>query len=250
LIEEKRKTGVFLTVLGFGQGNLKDAKMEQLADHGNGNYAYIDNLLEARKTLVHELGGTLFTVAKDVKIQVEFNPAHVRAYRLIGYENRLLAAEDFSDDTKDAGEIGSGHSVTALYEIIPVGVETDVTVRIPDSLRYQRGRPRSDSEAGPELLFVKVRYKQPDGERSRLLTHPVLDAPSRAATTDFQFQTAVAEFGLLLRQSEHRGAASLRHVIGVARGAVGTDPDGYRAEFVRLAQAAQSLGLAQADAPR
>jgi Ca-activated chloride channel family protein len=250
LIEEKRKTGVFLTVLGFGQGNLKDAKMEQLADHGNGNYAYIDNLLEARKTLVHELGGTLFTVAKDVKIQVEFNPAHVRAYRLIGYENRLLAAEDFSDDTKDAGEIGSGHSVTALYEIIPVGVETDVTVRIPDSLRYQRGRPRSDSEAGPELLFVKVRYKQPDGERSRLLTHPVLDAPSRAATTDFQFQTAVAEFGLLLRQSEHRGAASLRHVIEVARGAVGTDPDGYRAEFVRLAQAAQSLGLAQADAPR
>jgi Ca-activated chloride channel family protein len=250
LIEEKRKTGVFLTVLGFGQGNLKDAKMEQLADHGNGNYAYIDNLLEARKTLVHELGGTLFTVAKDVKIQVEFNPAHVRAYRLIGYENRLLAAEDFADDTKDAGEIGSGHSVTALYEIIPVGVETDVTVRTPDSLRYQRGRPRSDTEAGPELLFVKVRYKQPDGERSRLLTHAVLDTPSRAATADFQFQTAVAEFGLLLRQSEHRGAASLRHVIEVARGAVGTDPDGYRAEFVRLAQAAQSLGLAQADPPR
>jgi Ca-activated chloride channel family protein len=250
LIEEKRKTGVFLTVLGFGQGNLKDAKMEQLADHGNGNYAYIDNLLEARKTLVHELGGTLFTVAKDVKIQVEFNPAHVRAYRLIGYENRLLANEDFADDTKDAGEIGSGHSVTALYEIIPVGVETDVTVRTPDSLRYQRGRPRSDTEAGPELLFVKVRYKQPDGERSRLLTHAVLDAPGRAATADFQFQAAVAEFGLLLRQSEHRGAASLRHVIEVARGAVGTDSDGYRAEFVRLAQAAQSLGLAQADAPR
>ena len=250
LIEEKRRTGVFLTVLGFGQGNLKDAKMEQLADHGNGNYAYIDNLLEARKTLVHELGGTLFTVAKDVKIQVEFNPAHVRAYRLIGYENRLLAAEDFADDTKDAGEIGSGHSVTALYEIIPVGVETDVTIRTPDSLRYQRGRVRPDSEGGPELLFVKVRYKQPDGERSRLLTHAVLDAPSRVATADFQFQTAVAEFGLLLRHSEHRGAASLRHVIEVARGAVGADPDGYRAEFVRLAQAAQSLGLAQADAPR
>ncbi len=250
LIEEKRTTGVFLTVLGFGQGNLKDAKMEQLADHGNGNYAYIDNLLEARKTLVHELGGTLYTVAKDVKIQVEFNPAHVRAYRLIGYENRLLAAEDFADDKKDAGEIGSGHSVTALYEIIPVGVETDVTVRIPDSLRYQRGRARPDTEGGPELLFVKVRYKQPDGERSRLLTHAVLDAPSRAATADFQFQTAVAEFGLLLRQSEHRGTANFRHVIEVARGAVGSDPDGYRAEFVRLAQAAQSLGLAQADAPR
>ncbi len=250
LIEEKRTTGVFLTVLGFGQGNLKDAKMEQLADHGNGNYAYIDNLLEARKTLVHELGGTLYTVAKDVKIQVEFNPAHVRAYRLIGYENRLLAAEDFADDKKDAGEIGSGHSVTALYEIIPVGVETDVTVRIPDSLRYQRGRARPDTEGGPELLFVKVRYKQPDGERSRLLTHAVLDAPSRAATADFQFQTAVAEFGLLLRQSEHRGTANFRQVIEIARGAVGADPDGYRAEFVRLAQAAQSLGLAQADAPR
>ena len=250
LIEEKRTTGVFLTVLGFGQGNLKDAKMEQLADHGNGNYAYIDNLLEARKTLVHELGGTLYTVAKDVKIQVEFNPAHVRAYRLIGYENRLLAAEDFADDKKDAGEIGSGHSVTALYEIIPVGVETDVTVRIPDSLRYQRGRARPDTEGGPELLFVKVRYKQPDGERSRLLTHAVLDAPSRVATADFQFQAAVAEFGLLLRQSEHRGTANFRHVIEVARGAVGADPDGYRAEFVRLAQAAQSLGLARADAPR
>jgi Ca-activated chloride channel family protein len=250
LIEEKRRTGVFLTVLGFGQGNLKDAKMEQLADHGNGNYAYIDNLLEARKTLVHELGGTLFTVAKDVKIQVEFNPAHVRAYRLIGYENRLLAAEDFADDTKDAGEIGSGHSVTALYEIIPVGVETDVTVRTPDSLRYQPVRPRPDATSGPELLFVKLRYKQPDGERSRLLTHAVLDASGRAASADFQFQTAVAEFGLLLRHSEHRGAASLRRVIEVAREAVGSDPDGYRAEFVRLAQAAQSLGLAQAGAQR
>jgi Ca-activated chloride channel family protein len=191
--------------------------MEQLADHGNGNYAYIDNLLEARKTLVHELGGTLFTVAKDVKIQVEFNPAHVRAYRLIGYENRLLAAEDFADDTKDAGEIGSGHSVTALYEISPVGVETDVTVRTPDSLRYQPVRPRPDSTSGPELLFVKLRYKQPDGERSRLLTHAVLDASGRAASADFQFQTAVAEFGLLLRHSEHRGAASLRRVIEVAR---------------------------------
>ncbi len=249
LIEEKRKTGVFLTVLGFGQGNLKDAKMEQLADHGNGNYAYIDNLLEARKTLVHELGGTLFTVAKDVKIQVEFNPAHVRAYRLIGYENRLLAAEDFANDTKDAGEIGAGHSVTALYEIVPVGVQTDVTIRVPDSLRYQSVRAPSRG-GGSELGFVKVRYKQPDGDRSRLLTHAVLDAPGRAATADFQFQAAVAEFGLLLRQSEHRGGASLRHAIEVARGAVGTDPDGYRAEFVRLAQAAQSLGLAQADAPR
>jgi Ca-activated chloride channel family protein len=242
LIEEKRKTGVFLTVLGFGQGNLKDSKMEQLADHGNGNYAYIDNLLEAKKTLVHELGGTLFTVAKDVKIQVEFNPARVRAYRLIGYENRLLAAEDFADDTKDAGEIGSGHSVTALYEIIPVGVETVVTVRVPDSLRYQTDRPSRSGTGSAELLFVKLRYKAPDGDRSRLLTHPVPDAITRSPSADFRFQSAVAQFGLLLRESRFRGSASFEDVIATARGSLGPDPDGYRAEFVRLAQAAHALG--------
>ncbi|MGH7537592.1 MAG: YfbK domain-containing protein [Gemmatimonadales bacterium] len=250
LIEEKRKTGVFLTVLGFGQGNIKDSKMEQLADHGNGNYAYIDNLLEARKTLVHEMGGTLHTVAKDVKIQVEFNPARVRAYRLIGYENRLLAAEDFADDTKDAGEIGSGHSVTALYEIIPVGVETDVTVRTPDSLRYQSAHERRGAAAGPELLFVKVRYKQPDGDQSRLLTHAVPDAVTRTRSVDFRFQSAVAQFGLLLRESAFRGSASFEDVIATARASLGPDPDGYRAEFVRLAQAAQALGLARGGSPR
>src|SRR5512144_939170 len=197
LIEDKLKSGVFLTVLGFGMGNLKDSKMEQLADHGNGNYAYIDNLLAAKKTLVHEMGGTLFTVAKDVKIQVEFNPARVRAYRLIGYENRLLADEDFTDDTKDAGEMGAGHSVTALYEIVPTGVATDVTIRVPDSLRYQTVRtPRS---GGGELGFVKVRYKQPDGDRSQLLTLPVSGEPGRTPSPEFRFQTAVAEFGLLLK---------------------------------------------------
>jgi Ca-activated chloride channel family protein len=243
LIEEKRRTGVFLTVLGFGEGNLKDSKMEQLADHGNGNYAYIDNLLEAKKTLVHELGGTLYTVAKDVKIQIEFNPAHVQAYRLIGYENRLLADEDFTDDTKDAGDVGSGHSVTALYEIIPVGTETDVTVRVPDSLRYQS--TRASRERGPELVFVKVRYKNPDGERSRLLTKPVLDTAGGRPSTDLRFQGAVAEFGLLLRASAFRGGASYEDVIATARASLGDDPDGYRAEFVRLAEAAQALGLAR-----
>ena len=249
LVEDRRKTGVFLTVLGFGMGNLKDSKMEQLADHGNGNYAYIDNLLEARKTLVHELGGTLYTVAKDVKIQVEFNPARVRAYRLIGYENRLLAAEDFVDDAKDAGEMGSGHSVTALYEIVPVGVQTDVTIRVPDSLRYQTvSTPRTAT--GPELGFVKVRYKQPDGDRSRLLTHPVTTAVTRNPSADFRFQSAVAQFGLLLKGSAYRGRASFEDVIATARATTGADPDGYRTEFVRMAQAAQSLGLARSEAPR
>ncbi|MGH7548298.1 MAG: YfbK domain-containing protein [Gemmatimonadales bacterium] len=250
LIEEKRQTGVFLTVLGVGEGNLQAAKMEKLADHGNGNYAYIDNILEARKVLVHELGGTLHTVAKDVKIQVEFNPARVRAYRLIGYENRLLADEDFTDDKKDAGEIGSGHSVTALYEVVPVGGDTDVVVRVPDSLRYQTPRVQGNAAAGPELLFVKVRYKQPDSDRSRLRTHAVLDRSSGSPSVDFRFQTAVAEFGLLLRESEHRGTADIGRVIAAARDALGGDADGYRAEFVRLAQATQALGLARGEAAR
>jgi Ca-activated chloride channel family protein len=250
LIEEKRRTGVFLTVLGVGDGNLQAAKMEKLADHGNGNYAYLDNLLEARKVLVHELGGTLYTVAKDVKIQVEWNPARVRAYRLIGYENRMLRNEDFTDDKKDAGEVGSGHSVTALYEIVPVGVTTDVTVRMPDSLRYQRRGTQPSAAAGPELLFVKVRYKQPDGDDSRLLSRPVLGDSARAPSVDFQFQAAVAEFGLLLRNSDHRGKADLAHVIAAAREALGTDPEGYRAEFVRLAEAVRGIGLARRDGAR
>lgn len=248
LIEEKRQTGVFLTVLGVGDGNLQAAKMEKLADHGNGNYAYLDNILEARKVLVHELGGTLYTVAKDVKIQVEFNPSRVRAYRLIGYENRLLADEDFTDDAKDAGDIGSGHSVTALYEIVPQGVETDVPVRMPDSLRYQGARLQQGGggggRGGPELLYVKVRYKQPDGEQSRLLAQPVLDAVT-APSPDLRFQTAVAEFGLLLRQSPWKGTADITHVITRARESIGADPEGYRAEFVRLAEAVKAIGVEQ-----
>jgi Ca-activated chloride channel homolog len=169
---------------------------------------------------------------------------------LIGYENRLLADEDFTDDTKDAGEIGAGHSVTALYELIPVGVETDVTVRTPDSLRYQTVRAPRGAGSGSELLFVKLRYKDPDRERSRLLTQPVPDVATRHPSRDFRFQSAVAEFGLLLRASAHRGTASYEEVIATARATLGTDPDGYRAEFVRLVQAAQSLGLAQREDQR
>ncbi|HET9384296.1 MAG TPA: von Willebrand factor type A domain-containing protein [Gemmatimonadales bacterium] len=246
LIEEKRQTGVFLTVLGVGEGNLQAAKMEKLADKGNGNYSYLDTIAEAQKVLVHELGGTLYTVAKDVKIQVEWNPARVRGYRLIGYENRMLRNEDFTDDKKDAGEVGSGHSVTALYEVVPVGVETDVTIRMPDSLRYQKRSTQQTTHAGAELLFVKVRYKQPDGNKSRLLTQPVLAAGAQAEpSSDFRFQGAVAEFGLLLRNSDFRGRADLNRVIATAREARGSDPEGYRAEFVRLAEAMRAIGLAR-----
>lgn len=244
LIEDQRRSGIFLTVIGVGEGNLKDRKMEQLADHGNGNYAYVDNILEARKVFVHELGATLHTVAKDVKLQVEFNPARVRAYRLIGYENRLLRDEDFADDKKDAGDIGAGHSVTALYEVIPAGIESDVVVREPDSLRYQVVTMSGAAGENPELLYVKIRYKDPEGEESRLLEHAVRDEEHTAGPSrDFVFQTAVAEFGLLLRRSEYAGTASVARVRDAARAALGGDPLGDRGEFVRLVEAAQALGL-------
>ena len=251
LIEEERKTGVFLTTLGFGQDNLKDSKMEQMADHGNGQYNYIDNLLEAQKVFVQELGGTLYTVAKDVKIQVEFNPAQVQGYRLLGYEDRLLRDEDFKNDKKDAGDMGSGHSVTTLYEVIPAGVTPDVDLHTPDSLRYQGNRgpdPEPDAaEPGRtpsgEMLFVKVRYKTPTGETSKLLTHPVLATETGSPSVDFRFQAAVVEFGLVLRKSAYRGQANLREVIATARASLGSDPEGYRSEFVRLAEAARSIGL-------
>jgi Ca-activated chloride channel family protein len=240
LIEAKREEGTFLTVLGFGTGNLKDSKMEQIADHGNGNYAYIDSALEARKVLVGEMGGTLLTVAKDVKVQVEFNPRRVGAYRLIGYENRLLAPEDFDDDTRDAGEMGAGHTVTALYEIVPAGVEGTVEVRRPDTLRY-RATPPEVASASDELLFVKVRYKAPDGRRSHLLEHPLpardLDRRLDQASTDLRFAAAVAAWGMILRDSEYAGAMTLEEVARLAAGSRGADPRGYRAEFVRLVEA-------------
>ncbi len=241
LIERERESGTFLTVLGFGTGNLKDSKMEQIADRGNGNFHYVDGLLEARKVLVEEMGGTLLTLAKDVKLQVEFNPARAAGYRLIGYENRLLADEDFNDDTKDAGELGAGHTVTALYEVVPEGVE--VPRGELEALRYQ---PQPDdpppSDFDDELMYVKVRYKSPDGNRSTLLEQAVADRP-RSPSTDFRFATAVAGFGMLLRESEHAADLTLNDVVRLAEKGRGDDPRGYRGEFIRLVEATRDLRL-------
>jgi Ca-activated chloride channel family protein len=241
LIEAKRERGVFLTVLGYGMGNYKDSMMEKLADKGNGNYAYIDDILEARKVLVQEMGGTLWTIAKDVKIQVEFNPARVAAYRLIGYENRVLASEDFNDDKKDAGELGSGHTVTALYEVIPSGMKADLPS--VDELKYSKTVPVDGAAAGPELLTVKFRYKQPEGSVSKLQIRPLDDKAVawEAANQDFKFAAAVAAFGMLLRGSEHSGSMTYKKVEDLARSSLGSDPSGYRAEFLRLVEKAQLL---------
>jgi Ca-activated chloride channel family protein len=239
LIEKEREGGIFLTVLGFGMGNLKDTTMEKLADKGNGNYAYIDNIAEARKVLVTEAGGTLVTVAKDVKLQVEWNPARVGAYRLIGYENRLLRAEEFNDDTRDAGEMGAGHSVTALYEITPPGEKVEGTG--VDPLRYQRPTEGTEAAAGGELLHLKVRYKEPAGSESRLLTFPVADRTAEAPSEDYRFAASVAAFGMLLRDSTHKGSATFDMVQSLARGALGSDAQGYRAEFLRLIALARDL---------
>ncbi|MGE0083597.1 MAG: von Willebrand factor type A domain-containing protein [Desulfococcaceae bacterium] len=241
LIEEKRNEGIFLTVLGFGTGNVKDSKMEKLADKGNGNYAYIDSLLEAKKVLVKEMGGTLFTIAKDVKIQVEFNPAKVKAYRLIGYENRMLNKEDFNDDKKDAGELGAGHTVTALYEIIPAGSEE--TVPGVDNLKYQTSQVKSDSAGSSEMLTLKVRYKLPDEDQSSLLTRAVTDSnlSFENASENLRFSASVAGFGMLLRKSEFKGSMSYGEVIRIAKNARGKDENGYRAEFIRMAEQAEML---------
>ncbi|HWJ91009.1 MAG TPA: VWA domain-containing protein [Flavisolibacter sp.] len=240
LIEKKRKSGIFLSVLGYGMGNYKDNKMQQLADKGNGNHAYIDNISEARKVLVSEFGGTLFTIAKDVKIQIEFNPEKVQAYRLVGYENRMLAAADFNDDKKDAGELGSGHRVTALYEIIPVGAK-DSFVRSVDPLKYQTGK-RIATGSG-EVMTIKLRYKIPDEETSRLTMKIVPDENKTVASTsdNFRFAAAVAEFGLLLRNSSYIQEGNYEQVIDVAKSARGTDQNGYRAEFISLVESAVSL---------
>jgi Ca-activated chloride channel family protein len=244
LIEEKRKSGIFLTVLGYGMGNLKDSKMEKLADKGNGNYAYIDNISEARKVLVTEFGGTLYTIAKDVKLQVEFNPSRTQAYRLIGYENRMLKAKDFNDDKKDAGEMGSGHTVTALYEVIPVGVKSKFVGSV-DDLKYQAttAKPVTLLGNGKELMTVKLRYKQPDGDLSRLIEQPVIDNSIgfNQTSNSFRFSAAVAEFGLLLKKSDFVQKSSFDHVISTAEGAKGKDGEGYRSEFVRLAKSAKLL---------
>ncbi|MEC4984545.1 MAG: VWA domain-containing protein [Oscillatoria sp. PMC 1068.18] len=238
LIEKKREAGVFLTVLGFGTGNLQDSKMEKLADKGNGNYAYLDNILEAKKVLVTEMGGTLQTIAKDVKIQVEFNPAQVQAYRLIGYENRLLENRDFEDDTKDAGELGAGHSVTALYEVIPVGVESEVNLpEVNDSSASQF------SGNSAELLEVRLRYKQPDAATSQLIVNSLVDeqVPLSATSDDFRFAAAVAAYGMILRDSEYKGEANLKQVLELANESKGVDLQGYRGEFISLVKSSQSL---------
>lgn len=226
LVEEKRESGVYLTVLGFGTGNIKDNKMEALADHGNGNYAYIDSVQEAKKVLVEEMGATLVTVAKDVKLQVEFNPEKVREYRLIGYENRMLDAQDFEDDKKDAGEIGAGHTVTALYEIVPV---KDGEVA-ENSLKYSQ----TVTTGSEEWLTINIRYKEPDQEESILLQYPVDDSSyAEKPSTDWQFAAAAAEFGLVVTDSDYKGTGSLEHVKSVLKG-LDIEDDEYKDEFYDL----------------
>ncbi|MBL4637085.1 MAG: von Willebrand factor type A domain-containing protein [Kofleriaceae bacterium] len=239
LIEGKRKSGVFLTVLGFGRGNYQDSKMEQLADKGNGNHAYIDNLLEAKKVLVKEMGATLVTVASDVKIQVEFNPRLVRSYRLIGYENRMLADKDFNDDKKDAGELGAGHSVSALYELVYVKQASAPGI---DRLKYQESRLTS-AGASAELMTIKLRYKPNGSSKSRRITHSVFRPknPRQRASRSWRWAAAVAEFGMLLRNSKHKGKSSYKQVLSLAKGALGQDTDGYRSEFVSLVEKASAL---------
>lgn len=249
LVEEKAKSGVFLTVLGFGMGNLKDATLEKLADKGNGNYGYIDSRREAEKLLVEQVNGTLLTIAKDVKVQVDFNPAKVSSYRLIGYENRLLRKEDFNNDKIDAGEIGAGHTVTALYEIVPVGAEKEAAA-LPsvDPSKYQTvpSAPvlaKASGGASAELLTVKVRYKEPTGDVSRKLDFPLVDRGGSfdQASADFKFAGAVAAFGMILRDSAHKGSATLADVIAWASAGLGEDPGGYRGDFISVAVAARPL---------
>ena len=241
LIEQERNNGIYLSVLGFGMGNYKDSEMEQLADKGNGNYAYIDGVNEAKKVLVYEFGGTLFTIAKDVKLQIEFNPTKVAGYRLIGYEDRLLNKEDFNDDKKDAGELGSGHTVTALYEIIPAGVTSSFLKDI-DALKYQHVKQPSTSSSN-EVLTVKFRYKVPGKDNSELIVHPVADkrVDPEITSNNYRFAAAVAEFAMLLRNSEFKGNSTFDNAIRLANKSLGEDAEGYRKEFVSLAKKAALL---------
>ncbi len=243
MVEEESKAGIDLTVLGFGMGNLNDAMLEQISGRGNGNYAFIDTINEARKVLIDQLAGTLVTIAKDVKIQVEFNPAVVAAYRLIGYENRMLESEDFNDDKKDAGEIGAGHSVTALYEIVPVGAATAADLPNVDSLKYQKPPEQSAAANSGELFTVKLRYKFPDQDSSNLIEHVAIDSGATFEQSDqeFQFAAAVAGFGMLLRESEHKGDWTYDAVEEVAKAALGNDEYGFRKEFIELVAMANSL---------
>lgn len=251
LIQSKAKSGVFLSVLGVGTDNYKDALMQKIADKGNGNYHYIDTLEEAHKVLIQQMNGTLVTIAKDVKIQIEFNPAQVSSYRLIGYEKRMFAAEDFNNDRKDAGEIGAGHTVTALYEIVPAGMESGIA-RLPvDELKYQKRPARPSAPAtlagnSREMLTLKLRYKKPDGEKSLLREYTLMDQGKKfeQASSDFRFAAAVASFGMILKDSEYKGRANFGSVLEIAREAKGSDAEGYRAEFINLVKKArQASGI-------
>ena len=241
LIEKERKSGVHLTVLGYGMGNYKDREIQVLAEKGNGNHAYIDNLQEANRVLVGEFGATLHTVAKDVKLQVEFNPSQVQAYRLIGYESRLLKDEDFNNDAKDAGDMGAGHTVTAFYEVIPAGVKNEYVGKV-DDLKYQKKEKMTLKPTGSdELLTVKLRYKAPDKDVSRKMELPFVDNKGDSVSSDFRFASAVAMFGQLLRDSDFKGTADYDKVIKLAKQGVNNDERGYRREFIRLVEAAKGL---------
>lgn len=243
MVAAERQSGVFLSVLGYGMGNYKDSKMQTLAEKGNGNAAYIDNLQEANKVLVNEFGSSMYTVAKDVKLQIEFNPAKVQAYRLVGYESRLLNKEDFNDDTKDAGEMGAGHTVTALYEVIPVGVKSNLTPNV-DDLKYQMNTESKSSikyTNSPELLTIKLRYKLPDEDKSSKIELPLVDKGGNNVSSDFKFVSAVTMFTQLLRNSSFKGDASFEKAISLAKDSYGEDKQGYRREFVRLAEVAKGL---------
>lgn len=241
LVEKERQSGVYLTVLGYGMGNYKDKKFQILAEKGNGNHAYIDNMQEANRVLVNEFGATLHTVAKDVKLQVEFNPSQVQAYRLIGYESRLLKDEDFNNDAKDAGDLGAGHTVTAFYEVVPVGVKNTYIGKV-DDLKYQKKQKAVMKTTGSgELLTVKLRYKDPDKSTSKKLELPFVDKKDNNVSSDFRFASAVAMFGQLLRDSDFKGEASYEKVIGLAKQGLNNDDKGYRREFVRLVEAAKGL---------
>ncbi len=247
MIETKRNDGIYLTVCGFGMGNYKDHQMEELSNAGNGNYFYIDNIQEAKKVFVTQMRATLFTIAKDVKIQIEFNPAKVAAYRLIGYENRMLNKEDFNDDKKDAGELGAGHTVTALYEIIPVGVKSEFLPSV-DDLRYQKDENKikesyTAAASSDELLNLKLRYKKPNEDTSNLIVNPLKDDNIKLEKTsdNFRFSAAVAEFGMILRNSEFKSNANYNQVISLAKAAKGKDSEGYRSEFLKLVESCQLM---------
>lgn len=242
LIEEERKSGVFLSILGYGMGNYKDDKMQTLAQAGNGNHAYIDNLQEANKVLVNEFGATMYTVAKDVKLQIEFNPGKVQAYRLVGYETRLLNKEDFNDDTKDAGEMGAGHTVTAFYEVIPVGVKSNLIGNV-DPLKYQKNMDINPAvyNAQPDLLTVKLRYKEPNSDTSKKIEVPLIDNNGDNVSDDFRFASAVAMFAQLIKDSQYKGVGSYDKAIALAQKGFGSDEQGYRREFVRLMETAKGL---------